>query len=212
MATKAELQAAHEHCERIRHEVVAELHNLDFLRAVKLAETALPHQHAAITFQRRYHNTAAPTAPIIEVILRYAPALFLNQSLDTVESWYFGGTKTERSALPHIPKLVASARNVLVHAVDLWGRLTESSTVVLRLTPDLRNNALFPIWLSAAVVAADPNEPTAYSRVTDFRRDAVAKCARCGRERRAPVADLLEPSRCPACKRRSEFVLIRRCL
>ena len=210
MATKAELQAAYERCEQIRRGAAAELKKLDFPAAVKLAEIALPHQHAAFTFQRRFQNAAAPTAPIIDLILRYAPACFLSQSLNTVETWYLSGTKTERSALPDIPEQIAVSRNVLAYAVELWGVLAESPTAMLRTTPGPRNNDLLSVWLSAAVVAVHPHEPTAYFRVTDPRRDAVAKCSSCGRERRAPIADFLEPSRCPSCGHRSDFVLIRR--
>jgi hypothetical protein len=210
MATKAELEAAYERCEQIRRGVAAELHKLDFPAAVKLAETALAHQHAAVTFQRRFQNTIAPTTLIIDLILRYAPPCFLSQSLDTLEAWYLGGTKTERSALPDIPEQIAVARTVLARAVELWEVLAESPTAVLRPAPDSRNKALLSVWLSGAVVAVHPHDATAYFRVTDSRRDAVAKCSACGRERRAPMADFHEPSRCPSCGRRSDCVLIRR--
>ena len=115
-----------------------------------------------------------------------------------------------RTALPDIPQQIADARNLLAYAVELWEVMAEAPSAVLRPKPNARNNTLFSIWLSAAVVAIRPNEPTAYFRVTDPRRDALAKCASCGRERRAPIADFLEPSRCPTCGRRSDFVLIRR--
>ena len=210
MATKAELQAAYERTEQIRHRVTAELHKLDFAAAVKHAETALPHQHAAVTFQRRFQNAIAPAAPVIDSILRYAPACFLSRSLDTVETWYLGGTKGERSALPDILRQVADARDVLAYAVELWSVVAASPTALLRPTPDRRNHALLSVWLPAAVVAVHPHEPSTYFRVTDPRRDAIAKCSSCGRERRAPIAELLEPSRCPSCGRRSDFVLIRR--
>ncbi len=210
MATKAELQEAYERCEQIRHGVAPLLHNRDFSMAVNLAETALPQQHAAVTFQRRFQHVAAPVAPIIDTILRLAPACFLSRSVDTVETWFLGGTKTERSALPGIPAQIAVARNLLTYAVELWGVLSESPTAVLQPAPDQRNKALLPVWLAAAVVAVHPQGPTSYFRITDPRRHAVAKCSACGRERRAPIADLLEPSRCPSCQRRSDFVLIRR--
>lgn len=80
MATKAELQAAYDCCAQIRHGVATKLHERDFAEAVKHAETAFPHQHAAATFQRRFQNDSAPATPIIELILRYAPACFLRQS------------------------------------------------------------------------------------------------------------------------------------
>ena len=63
MATKVELQAAYERCEQIHHGVAAELHKPDFPAAVKQGETALSHQHAAVTFQRRFQNMACMNFP-----------------------------------------------------------------------------------------------------------------------------------------------------
>jgi hypothetical protein len=209
MATKAELQAAHGRCEQIHQEAAAKLRKLDFdlAAAVKCAETALPLQHAAATFQRRFQNAEAPAIPIVDLILRYAPACFLSRSLDAVEAWYLNGAKKERSALPDILKQVAVARNLLAYAVELWAMLAESPTAVLRSAPDPRNSVLISHWLSAKVVAAHPNDSTTYFRITDPRRDAVAKCSACGGERRAPLANLLEPSRCSSCGHRTDFVI-----
>ena len=210
MATKAELQAAFARYHQIRRAVTGEVHKCDFPAAVKLAETALSLQHDSVTFQRRSRKATAPSIPIVDLILHYAPACFLSRSLVAVETWYLGGTKTERSALPDVPKLLGDAHNLLARAVELWGVMAKSPTAVLRLESDSRDKALFSVWLAARVVGLHPQDASAYFRVTDPRRDAIAKCSACGRERRAPAADFHEPSRCPSCKRRSDFVLIRR--
>jgi len=210
MATKVEMQAALERCEQIRHVVAAALHTLDYVAAVKHAEAALPHQHAAVSFQRRFQNSEAPAAPLVDLILRFAPACFLSRSLDAVEAWYAGGTKTERTSLPDMAGLIVDARRLLSYAVELWGKLSKSPMAVLRLAPDRHSKVLLHVWLSTAAVATHPTEPNTYIRVTDPRRDAVAKCSSCGGERSAPMSDFLEPSTCLKCGRRSDFVLLRR--
>lgn len=212
VATKAELQQAYETCERIRRGWTAAEAARDFPEVVRQAESALPQQHASFTFQRRFQKLTAPAAPAVDAILQYAPPFFLGRSLDTVEAWYTGGTPTERKALPDIPVRIATARKVLTHAVELWGVFAESPAAVLRPPANPLSAAVIPFWVAATVAAPRPEDPATYVRVSDPRREAMAKCSGCGRERRAPLADLLEPSRCPACERRCEFVFVRRVL
>ncbi len=208
--TKADLQAAHERSEQIRRGVFALETTRDYLAAVKQAEKTLPDQHPSVTFQRRFLKIDQPTTPAIDVILRYAPAFFLGRSLDAVQGWYDGGTRTERNALPAIPERIASARRVLAHAVELWGVLARSPTATLRPSAIVLTNAVIPLWESAGVIAPRPDDPRRYARVSDTRRDAVAKCSGCGRERTAPLVELLEPAVCPACRKRCHFALTRR--
>lgn len=212
MATKAELQQAYEACERLRRGWTSAEAARDFPGVVRQAESALAHQHAAITFQRRFQKLTTLTTPAVDVILRYAPPFFLGRSLDTVEAWYTGGTPTERKALPDIPARIAAARKVLAHAVELWRVFAESPTAVLSPPANPLSAAVIPFWVAAGAVAARPEAPSTYVRVSDPRREAIAKCCGCGRERRAPLVDLLEPVRCPACERRCEVVLVRRTL
>jgi hypothetical protein len=208
--TKAELQTTHERCEQIRRGVSALETARDYLAAVKQAEKALSDQHASVTFQRRFLKMDQPVAPLVDVILRYAPAFFLGRSLDAVERWYDGGTKTERNALPAIPERLATARRVLAHAVELWGVLTRSPAATLRPSAIVLTNAVVPLWVAAGVIAPRPDDPRSFARVSDTRRNAVAKCSGCGRERTAPLVELLEPAVCPACRKRCHFVLTRR--
>lgn len=210
MATKAELQAAYERCEQIRRGASAAETAREFMQAVKQAETALPYQHPSVSFQRRFLKTPTPTTPAVDVVLRYAPAFFLGGSLDAVQAWYDGGTKTERTALPDMPKRIDAARKTLTHSVELWGVLAEHPSAVLRPPVTPLTKAVVPIWVSAGVIAIRPQEPSAYIRVSDPRRQAVAKCSGCGRERTAPLAELLEPATCPGCQKRCAFVLTRR--
>lgn len=212
MATKAELQADHERCEQIRRGVFALETAREFPRAVAQAETVLPHQHASVSFQRRFLKTSQPTTPAVDVILRYAPAFFLSKALDAVQQWYDGGTKAERTALPDMPQQIETARKVLAHAVELWGVLAEHPSAVLRPPATPLTVAVIPLWLSATVIALRPQEPSTYIRVSDARRNAVAKCSGCGNERAAPLAELLEPTTCHRCKKRCAFVLTRRVL
>lgn len=211
MATKAELQAAHERCEAAHREAAAGASAHDYPAAVRHAEGVLPDQHAAVTYGRRFRPAEPAAAPLADLILRYAPACFLGRSLDAVETWYVGGTKTERAALPDLPARLAGAHDALAHAAALWAVLAESPAAALRPGPDPRADAVLRLWLAAGAAAAHPTVRGAYVRVSDARRDAVARCAGCGRERRAPLAELLEPSDCPACGRRGDFVLARRC-
>lgn len=210
MATKAEMQAAFERCEQVRGIVGASLHQMDYFGALKHACTGLPHQHAAVSFQRRFQNVDSPTAPLVDLILRFAPACFMGRALDEVEAWFASGTKTERGSISHMPVAITDARHLLAYAVDLWGVLSRSPASVLRITPNQQSKILLHVWLSIGAVAAHPAEPHAYVRVTDPRRNVVAKCTSCGGERYSTMTETLEPSTCTACGRRSNFVLVRR--
>lgn len=208
--TKADLQAAHEKCEQVRRGVFALESARDYLAAVRQAEKLLPDVHASVTFQRRFLKVDQPTTPAVDVILRCAPAFFLGRSLDAVQGWYDGGTKSERNALPAIPDRIAAARRVLAHAVELWGVLARSPTATLRPSAIVLINAVVPLWEAAGLIAPRPDDPRTYARVSDTRRNAVAKCSGCGGERTAPLVELLESAVCPACRKRCHFVLTRR--
>jgi hypothetical protein len=212
VATKDELRDAFNRCQHIHREAVAAERSQDHPLAVRRATAALPDQHAAVTFQRRFLNPPAITTPAVDVILRCAPPFFLGNAVEAVQEWFDAGTKTERAALPDIPRRIADARKLLAHAVELWGVLAESPTAVLRPPPVPASIGLLTLWASAGVVAQRPGGVVSYSRVSDPRRAAVAKCAGCGQERTAPLADLLEPDLCPACQRQCNFVLIRHVL
>lgn len=212
MATKAELQAAFDHCEQVRREVAAAERARDFPLAVQRAAAAWPHQHDAVAFQRRFLKPATVSTPAVDVVLRYAPPFFLGEVIDAVQAWYDGGTKTERTALPELPKRIEAARAILAHAVELWQVLAESPSAVLRPPATPLTKGVVPLWASAGVIALRPQEPGTYTRVSDPKRPAVAKCSGCGRERTAPLTDLLEPATCPACQRRCSFVITRRVL
>lgn len=210
MATKTELQRDYDRYEQIRRGVAAAEAAKDYPAVVRQAESALPLLHAAVTFQRRFLKLPMPVAYAADAVLRFAPAFFLGKAIDAVEAWYTGGTPTERKALPDIPLRIATARKVLAHAVELWGVLAESPMAVLRPPASPLSAAVVPLWVSVGAVAQHATDRAAYFRVSDLRREAVAKCAGCGRDRRAPLADLLEPPRCPTCQQRCQFVLTHR--
>jgi hypothetical protein len=212
VAKKADLQAAYDRCEQMRHSVAAAEQSRDYPLAVRYATGVLPDQHDAVTFQRRFLKSPTFTTPAVDVILRYAPPVFLSKVLDAVQEWFDAGSKPERTALPEMPKRIEAARHLLAHAVELWGVLAESPKAVLRPPATPSTAAVVPFWVSAGVVALRPQDPGTYARVSDPQRQAVAKCSGCGRERTAPLAALLEPTTCNACQRRCNFVLIRRVL
>ena len=208
MATKRELETDYERCEQIRRGAASAVAAHDYPQAVRQAESALPHLHAAVRFQR-LHLKAAPIVPVLEVIFRYAPPLFLARSLDAVEAWYAGGTRGEKAALSDLPERLATARSRLARAVELWSAFAGADGT-LSAPVDKVGADLLRVWTSAGLVAPHPTIPKRFTRITDVRRPAAGKCAGCGKERVAPLADLLDPSTCPACGRRCVFVLTRR--
>jgi hypothetical protein len=157
--TKADLQAAHDRCEQIRRGVFALETARDYLAAVKQAEKALPGLHASVSYQRRFLKTEQPATPAVDTILRYAPAFFLGRSLEAVQGWYDGGTRTERNALPEVPERIATARRVLAHALELWGVLARAPTATLRPSAIVLTNAVVPLWLDAGVIAPRAEDP-----------------------------------------------------
>jgi hypothetical protein len=97
VAKKAELEAsfltAHARCA----EAAAAEADLDFPRALRQAEAALPLVRESIAYPRRYHKVEAPNLPAVDLILRFAPPAFARRSLDAVDciisstlSWHSG--------------------------------------------------------------------------------------------------------------------------
>lgn len=211
MATKAELQTGYERCELIRLAAGEAEADRDYPTAVQRAESALPHLHAAVTYQRRFLKLVSPTIPPVDCILRYAPPLFLSRALDAVEAWYVGGTKTERTALPDVPERLATARRVMTHAAELWAGFSADPPAPLRPPVSHWTDKVVPIWSAAGLIAqVSVSGSPGYVRVTDVRRHAAGKCSGCGHIREATLSSFLEARSCPKCGRRRQFVIIRR--
>lgn len=207
MATKAELEAAHA---RYRDTCAAAARaeaDRDFHAAVRAAADGLPLVHSAVAFQRRFLKVE-PDAPTLDVLFRYAPPLFLGAALSAAEHWYAGGTRTERGALPDVPERLAAARRRLTRAAELWAPLAASSGA--RLTLDGRDtdaDEVVAVWLSVGAVRAAGG---GYARTSDPRRPARGKCSACGGVLAAPLAKLLDPFPCPACRQPRPFVIVGR--
>jgi hypothetical protein len=213
MAKKAELEQAFERYRRsceaaARHESARALHD-----AVREAEASLPLVHPAVTYQRRFLKADVPDAPTLDCLLRHAPPLFLAAALDAAERWYAGGTRAERAALPDVPRRLADARALMGRALELWSALAAAPGATVR--PDARDPRdaqVVSAWLAAGAVvpvarpAARPG-PAEYARCGDPRRAARGKCSACGHLLAAPLARLLAPFPCPACRAATEFVL-----
>lgn len=211
MATKAELETLYNRYRQACVTVVQAETDRDYHAVVREAEASLPLVHPAVTFRRRFLK-ADPGAPTIERLLRYAPPLFLNRSLDAVKQWYSGGTKTERNALPDILDQLEEARRTLTLATELWSVLAADPSARLRV--DGRGPAAGEIvsiwWNLGLVVAKDRAGHREYMRVSDPRRPMEGKCFECGKMLLIPLTRLLDPYPCPGCRKQCHFVIIRR--
>jgi hypothetical protein len=212
MAKKAELEADHGRylasCGAVAQAEAARA----FHDAVRQAQTSLSLVNPSATYQRRFLKIETPVTPTLNCILRYAPPLFLSQALDAVEAWYATGTRTERNALPNLPRQLESARHLLGEAVKLWSALAASPDAKVGLDGRCPTaSALVATWLALGTVTetrlAGYSE---YVRTSDPRRAARGKCAVCGQLLSVPLAKLLDPFPCPKCRQSRVFVIVGR--
>jgi hypothetical protein len=212
MAKKVELEGLYncycQWCESVARAEAAR----DFRAAVQQAEASLPLVHSAVTFQRRFLKLDNLITPIIDCVLRYAPPLFLRKALDAVEKWYADGTRTERNALPDMPDRFAAARQTLAVAADLWSSLSARPGAGVHIDNRLPAvTRIIPVWLSAGlIVETNQAGRREYARAGDSRRPVRGKCSECGGIRAAPLAQLLDPARCPTCGQMRQYVIISR--
>jgi hypothetical protein len=206
MATKAELEDAHTRYGRLCAEVAREEAGHASESALAQARTGWQLVFPALAFARRWVKPSALTAPTVDCVLRLAPPLFRGDALDELERWFATGTRTERNSLPDLLAQLASARDALARAVELWRALSVAPGATVRPT-DARDSALARVWLSVGAVAAGPN---GLRRVSDPRQPARGKCFECGTQLAVPLVKLLESYPCPKCRAPRAFALVGR--
>ncbi len=210
MAKKAELEHVYNQYRHSCAVAIGAVSAGDFQTGIREAESSLSHVYPTITYQKRFLKTE-PDAPTLDVLLRYAPPLFLGQAIDAVERWYLSGTRTERGNLPDVSERIASARSRATLARELWSVLDAAPDAHLAVSN--RNPAELEIvrtWLRLGAVAPSARYgPQQYERVSDPRRSACGRCSGCGYTITATLSRLLDPFPCPGCRREHPFVLLR---
>ena len=206
MATKAELEAAFlryaGRSEAAR--TLAAAH--DYPAAVRAAAEALPSTWDAVAYQRRYRRDERPALPAIDLLLRYAPAVFDGPALDALESWWVGAKRAGKKRYPDLPADLAASRRAMRLAARLWDDLDEPSPPA---PADPWAAAIVGAWVAMGAASPGPGGG-AVRHVSHPRAPTEAVCPNCGGLRRAGLSDLLDPVTCGRCGRASVFVLARR--
>lgn len=210
MAKKVDLEATYrDYAARCAEASRAET-DRNYTRMLARAESTVPLLGEAIAYLRRYQKVEAPRLPSVELILRYAPPLFARRALDAVDEWYAQASRPDRKAYSDLPDRVQATRGLLALATRLWpswraGPVTAGGGDLAKIAQ------LLDFWTtSGAVVRRGSMTAPEYQLVTHPRRQARGKCARCGHQKEAVWAELLDATACPHCGATSPFVIVAR--
>jgi hypothetical protein len=211
MATKADLESALNRCvgwyETARKAVAAH----DYPAAVQAAEASLADTWDTVAFLRRFRQIEKPGLPGVEILLRYAPAVFAWRALDALEAWVTGAKRTDKKAYAHLTADLAAARQALADAARLWDDLDSPlGHPVSGVTSPAATTAL-NAWVAMGLVSVrGPSGFASGRHVSHPTGQFEAICYSCGELHRASLSDFLNPVNCPGCRRASDFVLARR--
>jgi hypothetical protein len=154
MPTKRELEDSfHQYRGFCRQAVEAERHHA-YSDVLQLAGHALPYLRDAIAFQRRYEKIEKPSLKAVDLLLRYAPALFDVGALDQIERWFAGANRVERKLYANLPDQIHSARAELRNGIESWPSWDSGSTTI----DPLASPKLTRIWLDYGSIKLCPEE------------------------------------------------------
>lgn len=206
MATKTELEQAHNDCSFIYSGSYKLLKGHHYLDACKTAMCSLPKQFGSMSYQKRYLRESQLKCPnITAVLLRYAPLYFQRTMLTTMESWYTKGTKGERSLLPDFPALLKQAWAVMKEAALCWQSMVNGK-FAFHLQSLAQREAL-SAWATSGLIAQADQSGSDYQLVTRVDRIESAKCSRCGTVSQLKLRECLSLRKCAVCKNIAEFII-----
>jgi hypothetical protein len=183
--------------------------------AVDSALSAWDHIDGMLQYERKYAENSSDRIMAIEIILKYSPLLLNFGNLNKLEALLQSSRRIEKTDEGSLNEKLASARAEMWENHRLWSYLEAN--------PGARQDELRRVlggdqdyWREVAGVWEKMGllhrvrEGGSYRLAFATRMGALVagKCPSCGGTTEAPKAMLLEPTKCPECRKTGLFVIL----
>jgi hypothetical protein len=214
--TKAELEEDSERHRAIMADARAELQRGEFQKSVRLAASAWQYVDGMMQYDRRWGSKSEfESVDSIALVLRYAPLLFDNQSLDQLDALLKSQKRIDKNAAADLASDLTAAISLMWDAHRLWSFLEAEETVR---QDELRRKFggdqdrwrwMAETWEEMGLLQRT-SEGGSYRLLLVSRLDARVrcKCSSCGAAGQAPKWQLFQELQCPKCKAMAFFVLL----
>ena len=214
--TKAELEADSYRHRALVAEARADLQRGEFQKAVKTAVSAWEHVDGMMQYNRRWGSKSEfESVDSIALVLRYAPLLFDNNSLEQLAALLKSQRRIDKNAAADIAADLEVAKALMWDAHRFWTYLEEHAEVR---QDDVRRKlggeqdswrGIAESWDRMGLIQRIP-EGGSYRLLftTRITAEARGKCPSCGVTGKAAMAYFLEEITCPKCGVTSSFVFL----
>jgi hypothetical protein len=212
---KAELQAAQSMYDQCLERARAAERAGDFEGCISHAVAAWEYVADMMRFERRWEEAEFRSVPCIEFVLRYAPLLLDEDSLNRLAAFLKAEKSVDRFASDDLAARLSRARERLRIAFRLWTHIEHN--------PEARQDELRRLmggdqdewrdiaerWEKMGLVRRSPSMGSYTLRLTtELDATTYAKCHCCGAVVRSTRLDLLQSRDCTGCSQVSEFCIL----
>lgn len=212
---KAELAAERDEYDRLLAAARSSLAAGMFQEVVRHSLAALPFVDGMMEYRRRFEDAEFKSVTAIDNILRYAPLIFSQSSLNMLEETLRAQKRIDRNATDDLAGRLAEAKREVWLNHRLWTHLEQSGQArqdELRLT--LGGDQEYWRWTCEAweVMGLLNRSPSRGSYILSLKTRSGevvrAKCSTCGKAQEAPKAMFFEELACPECRTTCFFVIL----
>lgn len=212
---KAELEADRDEYVRKFNDAQAAIQKGDYHGALEHAVACWEHVDGMIQYERRYSDREFKSVGAIDLVLKYAPALFEFEILDTLERLLKDDRQIERRTSVNLGEMLANARARMQNARTAWNYLEEFGGIYqdkMRKSFGGDQSAwrqLADDWDELGVAKRTKDDSGAYIKLaTKLDEEISAKCWGCGAVHRRLKVDCLQPGQCQFCHGLHWFVIL----
>jgi hypothetical protein len=181
--------------------------------AVRSAVSSLDHLDGMMQYERKYEGKESFDIAAINLVLRFAPLMFDEESIDRLEALLKEQRRIAKYTNTNLEQRVAAARETMWHAHHLWNQLeshahaSEAGTAGERGENREQQRKVLEEWGQMGLVCQS-EKPARVSLTTDMDQAIAARCPACGVVAKAPKTKALEQRHCPKCRASVSFVLL----
>ena len=183
--------------------------------ALRAAMDAWEHIDGMMQYQNKYEEREFSDVWAIDFVIKYAPLLLDQKSLNKLEELLDSQRRIERRTANSVPEKLAAARARILDNHRLWTHLERNPDFAQdELRAALGGNqgqwrAVAESWEKMGLVRRVPRHHSYLLALATRMGEVVpAKCPSCGKVEEAPKAMFLEPLKCPKCRKSALFVFL----
>jgi predicted RNA-binding Zn-ribbon protein involved in translation (DUF1610 family) len=210
---KVQLEHHHQAYYEIVEAAHAHLSQHEYVRAVELASTAWGHIDGMLKYERRYENQSHDSLDAIDIVLRYAPLLFLGEALDRLGQLLQAKRTIDKHVSLDIAGELTASRTRLSLAYRLWNWIDRGGKHddhgFQQICRDRQHVVVLQEWSEMQLVSVSVDAGAVRAEfVTRLDAYVHGKCPSCGAKARARKRRFLSSIACPNCKADVYFTLI----